>query len=50
MEDAVVRARLAERRYMAVDPDNRVVARTLERNWELRLREPQLEQLPLSSP
>ena len=26
--------RLAERRYKAVDPDNRVVARTLERDWE----------------
>jgi DNA invertase Pin-like site-specific DNA recombinase len=27
-------ARLAERRYKAVDPDNRVIARTLEREWE----------------
>jgi len=32
-------AGLAERRYKAVDPDNRVVARTLEHDWELRLRE-----------
>lgn len=32
-------ARLAERRYKAVDPDNRVVARTLERDWEECLRE-----------
>ena len=31
-------ARRAERRYMAVDPDNRVVARTLEHNWEEALR------------
>jgi DNA invertase Pin-like site-specific DNA recombinase len=36
-------ARLAERRYKAVDPDNRVVARTLEREWNERLRE--LDQL-----
>ena len=27
----------AERRYMAVDPDNRLVARGLEREWEQRL-------------
>lgn len=26
--------RLAERRYKAIDPDNRIVARTLEREWE----------------
>jgi DNA invertase Pin-like site-specific DNA recombinase len=32
-------ARHAERRYKAVDPDNRVVARTLESDWEQRLRE-----------
>jgi DNA invertase Pin-like site-specific DNA recombinase len=32
-------ALLAERRYKAVDPDNRVVARTLEGEWEGRLRE-----------
>lgn len=32
-------AKLAERRYKAVDPDNRVVARTLERDWEDKLRE-----------
>jgi excisionase family DNA binding protein len=32
-------AALAERRYKAVDPDNRVVARTLESQWEERLRE-----------
>lgn len=31
--------RLAERRYKATDPDNRVVARTLEREWEEKLRE-----------
>jgi excisionase family DNA binding protein len=32
-------ASLAERRYHAVDPDNRLVARGLEAQWELRLRE-----------
>lgn len=39
IERAEYDARLAERRYMAVDPDNRVVARTLERAWEESLRE-----------
>jgi len=39
LEKAEYEARLAERRYMAVDPDNRVVARTLEHDWELCLRE-----------
>lgn len=33
LERACYEARLAERRYKAVDPDNRVVARTLEREW-----------------
>jgi DNA invertase Pin-like site-specific DNA recombinase len=32
-------ARLAERRYKAIDPDNRVVARTLEREWNDKLAE-----------
>ena len=39
---AVERAHLevqhAERRYMAVDPDNRLIARTLEADWEKALR------------
>lgn len=39
LETAGYEARRAERRYRAVDPDNRVVARTLESDWELRLRE-----------
>jgi DNA invertase Pin-like site-specific DNA recombinase len=38
-EQAAYEARRAERRYKAVDPDNRVVARTLEREWEGKLRE-----------
>jgi len=43
LERAQYEARLAERRYKAVDPDNRVVAGTLERDWEEKLRE--VEQL-----
>jgi hypothetical protein len=31
-------ARLAERRYMGADPDNRLVAGELERRWEVALR------------
>lgn len=31
-------ARMAERQYRAVDPDNRLVAAELERRWELALR------------
>jgi DNA invertase Pin-like site-specific DNA recombinase len=37
LERAVYEARLAERRYKAIDPDNRVVARTLEREWNDKL-------------
>jgi len=39
LEKAEYDARRAERRYKAVEPENRVVARTLERDWELCLRE-----------
>lgn len=39
LERARYEARHAERRYKAVDPDNRVVARTLEAQWEESLRE-----------
>lgn len=39
MERLQYEARLAERRYKAIDPENRVVARTLEREWEEKLRE-----------
>jgi DNA invertase Pin-like site-specific DNA recombinase len=38
LERARYEAQLAERRYKAVDPDNRVVARTLECDWEEKLR------------
>lgn len=39
IERAQYEAQLAERRYKAVDPDNRVVARTLEREWNDKLLE-----------
>src|ERR1700723_2272592 len=37
VERAAYEARRAERRYRVVDPDNRLVARGLEREWEQRL-------------
>jgi DNA invertase Pin-like site-specific DNA recombinase len=43
LESARYETQLAERRYKAVDPDNRVVARTLEREWNEKLGE--VEQL-----
>jgi glutathione S-transferase len=39
IERARYEARHAERRYKAVEPDNRIVARTLEAQWEEKLRE-----------
>jgi hypothetical protein len=39
IEQASYEARRAERRYKAVDPDNRVVTRTLESDWEQRLQD-----------
>jgi hypothetical protein len=39
VEQARYHAARAERRYRAVDPDNRLVARGLEREWETALRE-----------
>ena len=39
VERARFEASRAERRYMAVDPDNRLVARGLERDWEQKLSE-----------
>jgi DNA invertase Pin-like site-specific DNA recombinase len=38
LRQAEYEARLAERQYHAVDPDNRLVAGELERRWELALR------------
>jgi hypothetical protein len=37
VERATYEAKRAERRYRVVDPDNRLVARGLEREWEQRL-------------
>jgi hypothetical protein len=39
VERANYEAELARRRFQAVDPENRLVARTLERDWEARLAE-----------
>ena len=39
LERARYDAQQAERRYRAVDPDNRLVARTLEQQWEQALRD-----------
>jgi hypothetical protein len=38
VERANYEAQRAERSYRAVNPDNRLVARGLERDWEERLR------------
>ena len=38
VERARSEAQYAERRYMAVDPDDRLIARTLEADWEKALR------------
>ena len=38
IEKAEYEARRAERQYNAVEPENRVVARTLEARWEESLR------------
>jgi DNA invertase Pin-like site-specific DNA recombinase len=41
VERAAYEVRLAERSYRAVDPENRLVARSLERQWENALRREQ---------
>lgn len=41
LQRAAYEARDAERRYRAVDPENRLVARTLEHNWDAALRRQQ---------
>ena len=38
LQQARYEARLAERRYAACDPDNRLIAAQLEKNWEIALR------------
>jgi DNA invertase Pin-like site-specific DNA recombinase len=42
LEAARYAVHLAQRRYEQVDPDNRLVARTLERQWEAALRQVEL--------
>ena len=37
LQQARYEASLAERRYAACDPDNRLIAAQLERNWETAL-------------
>ncbi|MDC0678995.1 recombinase family protein [Sorangium atrum] len=39
LEQARYEAQMAERRYKAVEPEHRTVARTLEREWDAKLRE-----------
>jgi hypothetical protein len=41
LEAAQYAVRLAQRRYEQIDPENRLVARTLEQDWEARLQEQQ---------
>jgi hypothetical protein len=61
LERARYEAELARRRYLAVDPDNRLVARNLEQDWNARLtevdqleheyaRRPAAHAAPLSAP
>ena len=38
LERARYEAKRAERQYQAVEPENRLVARSLEKQWEERLR------------
>jgi hypothetical protein len=38
LQQARYEAGLAERRYAACDPDNRLIAAQLEKNWEAALR------------
>ena len=38
LQQARYEASLAERRYAACDPDNRLIAATLEKSWEATLR------------
>jgi hypothetical protein len=47
VERANYEAQRAERRYRVVDPDNRLVARGLERDWEERLRAVETAKLEL---
>ncbi len=48
VEQANYEASRAERRYRAIDPDNRLVARGLEREWEEKLRALEAAELQLA--
>ena len=48
VERASLEAKYAERRYMAVDPDNRLIARTLEADWEKALRKLEIARAELA--
>src|SRR3984885_12072273 len=55
LQQARYEASLAERRYAACDPDNRLIAATLEKNWETALRrvldcEARLDPVTMSAP
>ena len=55
LQQARYEASLAERRYAACDPDNRLIAATLEKNWEATLRrvrecETRLDSMTTSTP
>jgi hypothetical protein len=55
LQHARYEASLAERRYAACDPDNRLIAATLEKNWETALRrvrdcEARLDPVTMSAP
>jgi division protein CdvB (Snf7/Vps24/ESCRT-III family) len=49
LQQAQYEATLAERRYAACDPDNRLIAAQLERNWEAALRRVQACQARLQT-
>ena len=52
LQQARYEANLAERRYAACDPDNRLIAKQLEKNWEIalrRVRDPEARQ-PVEHP
>lgn len=48
LQQARYEANLAERRYAACDPDNRLIAAQLEKNWEIALR--RVRELELRQP
>ena len=47
LQQARYEASLAERRYAACDPDNRLIAAQLEKSWETALRQVEACQAPL---